>query len=62
MSLEYLTYPNEISMSPDIPSILSDYCKIEIIKDCVRLYLERVKDPRYQSFLMEQRLQNSNKV
>ncbi len=62
MYLEYLTFPNEINMStPLIGSILSTEAKREIIKLCVQTFLERVQDPRYQSFLMEQKIHNSNK-
>lgn len=35
---------------------------LEIIDVCVRLYLERVKDERYQTFLNEYGLRNMNKV
>lgn len=61
MFLEYLTYPNEISLSTPTPSILSEDAKTEIVKMCVEMYLERVRDPRYQSFLMEQKIHNNNK-
>ena len=61
MYLEYLTYPNDIAITPtDVPSVLSENPKNEIVKLCVQMYLERVRDPRYQSFLMEQKLQKQN--
>lgn len=62
MSLEYLTYPAEITIVPDSGSNLSENAKMEIVKLCVSMYLERVKDPRYQSFLMEQKIHQSNKL
>ena len=62
MLLEYLAYPREISMNPDVASELSEEANREIISIAVRLYLERVKDPRYQSFLMEQKINNINKL
>jgi hypothetical protein len=62
--LEYLTYPVEISVTatPNVPSNLSEDAKKEIVDIAVRLYLERVRDPRYQSFLVEQRMNSSNKL
>lgn len=35
--------------------------KREIVDVCVRTYLERVKDPRYQSFLLEERIKAEGK-
>lgn len=64
MYLEYLTYPVEISVSstPNINSNLSEDAKKEIVDIAVRMYLERVRDPRYQSFLIEQKMNSSNKL
>ena len=62
MLLEYIAFPQEISFDPAVSSELWEEANREIVMIAVRLYLERVKDPRYQSFLMEQRINNINKV
>lgn len=62
MLLEYITYPREISFNPAVSSELWDEANREIVMIAVRLYLERVRDPRYQSFLMEQKINNINKI
>ena len=62
MLLEYVAFPREISFNPAVSSELWEEANREIIAICVRMYLERVKDPRYQSFLMEQKINNINKI
>lgn len=73
MRLEYLRYPVEIFFNennvPDtgIPATGSVMCEFgpqqaqEIVEIAVRTYLERVKDPRYQSFLNEEIIKASSK-
>ena len=61
MLLEYIAFPKEISFNPAVSSELWEEANREIVMIAVRLYLERVRDPRYQSFLMEQKINNINK-
>jgi len=65
MQLMYIRHPNEMSYdSGAIPPIINYTIdlgqeQLEEIRDIgVRLYLERVKDPRWQSFLQEEMLKN----
>lgn len=66
LRLEYLRYPIEIYFNATSPADTGDpltgsvVCEFdvqqrqEIVEIAVRTYLERVKDPRYQSFLNEE--------
>ena len=59
MELQYLTYPKEISVS--VNSDLPFFAKKEIVEIAVRLYLERVKDTRYQTFYQHEMMNRDNK-
>jgi len=66
MQVEYYRYPLEINYDPNNPA--NDvYCEFgetqrkEIIDLCVRQYLERATDPRYQSFLQEEAIRTITK-
>ena len=66
MKIEYYRYPIEINYDPLVPA--NDvYCEFgetqrkEIIDLCVRQYLERATDPRYQSFLQEETIRTITK-
>jgi hypothetical protein len=71
MRLEYLRYPITIFFDkdnpPDYPTGGSINCEFapqqrkEIVDIAVRTYLERVKDPRYQSFLNEEAIKQNSK-
>jgi hypothetical protein len=70
MRLEYLRWPRRIffdalhpadAINPDyIPSVGSVNCEFrdeqrkEIVETCVRMFLERAKDPRYQTYMNEE--------
>lgn len=61
MELMYIRYPNQMSyVDPNITYTLDLHQEqLEEVRDiAVRLYLERVKDPRWQSFLQEEMLKN----
>jgi hypothetical protein len=70
LRLEYLRYPIEIFYDENNPqdyplggSINCEFGsqqKKEIIEVAVRTYLERVKDPRWQSFLQEEMLRKAS--
>ncbi len=65
MRIEYLRYPNAIFFDENNTSHID--CEFapqqqkEIVDIAVRTYLERVKDPRYQSFLNEEMLKSVSK-
>lgn len=73
MRLEYFRYPVEIFINESNlsdtgnPATGSVNCEFqsqqrkEIVDIAVRTYLERVKDPRYQSFLNEELIKSQNK-
>jgi len=68
MRLEYFRYPIEIFFNESaptdtgVPATGSVMCEFapeqvkEIVDTAIRVYLERVKDPRYQSFLNEEKI------
>jgi hypothetical protein len=61
MQIMYIRYPNEMSYAGGTIVYVIDLGQeqLEEIRDiAVRLYLERVKDPRWQSFLQEEMLKN----
>lgn len=61
MELMYIRYPNQMEWNdPTIDYTLDLHQEqLEEVRDiAVRLYLERVKDPRWQSFLQEEMLKN----
>jgi len=63
MKLEYIMYPNVmtyVSATNSLSYTLNfGQDQLEEIRDiAVRLYLERIKDPRWQSFLQEDMLKN----
>ena len=67
IQFDYYKYPNE--MSYDVDTGLFAYAvdlpamqMAEIVKVAVRLFLQRVSDPRYQSFLNEEALRNKGNV
>lgn len=65
LRLEFLRYPNSIFF--DVQNIAHIDCEFapqqqkEIVDIAIRTYLERVKDPRYQSFLNEEAIKSSSK-
>ncbi len=59
MELQYLTYPLEIGAT--VNSNLPFFAKKEIVEIAVRLYLERVKDTRYQTFFQHEMMNRDNK-
>jgi len=57
MRIEYLRRPNDIVFVPGeegTPCEFNHEIQKEIIDIAVRVYLERVKDPRWQSFIQEE--------
>lgn len=54
MKLNYLKHPDEISAINNTGCELNETAKQEIIQTAVILFLERIKDPRYKTFLNEQ--------
>ena len=60
MELQYLTYPLEVSDS--VNSDLPFFAKKEIVEIAVRLYLERVKDQRYQTFFQHEMVNRNTKI
>lgn len=67
LRLEYLRYPKQIFFDPnrtthnDVDCEFGAQQKKEIVDIAVRTYLERVKDPRYQSFLNEEMIKAFSK-
>ena len=77
VKLEYLRYPREIFFdetnpvdadNPDhTPGLGSVVCELppdqrqEIVDVTVRIHIERIKDPRYESFLVEERIKAQGK-
>lgn len=69
MRLEYLTFPNNINTDGifpvtvnDVPSILWDYQRTEIVRICVDKYLERVTDPRWQAWFQTMSMASPTKM
>lgn len=67
MRLEYLRYPTVIFFDPNGVTANNVDCEFgfqqqkEIVDIAVRTYLERVQDPRYQSFLNEEAIRSVSK-
>ena len=60
----YIRYPKEIEVIVNPTDFYDDIQDVqihEVIDIAVRMYIERIKDPRYQSFLMEERIKSQNK-
>lgn len=60
-TLIYFRYPATIVYDPDVPgnNVSCDFNedqRREIVDTAVRIYLERIKEERYQSFLVEEQL------
>lgn len=64
IQLEYLTYPDELDGTGNIttPGNLHDYQRKEIVDRCVERYLERVRDPRWQTYLQSMNMKTANKI
>ena len=64
MRLDFLRYPNEMSYSNGFSYTidLPFYQLTEIIAIAVRLYLERVQSPRWQSFFQEEIARRVDKI
>jgi hypothetical protein len=67
LRLEFLRYPVSIFFDPDRATANDVNCEVgpqqqkEIVDIAVRTYLERVRDPRYQSFLNEEAIKSYSK-
>ena len=62
IQLEYLTYPDELDTNTTSPGNLHDYQRKEIVERCVEKYLERVRDPRWQTYLQSMNMKGANKI
>jgi hypothetical protein len=67
MKIDYYRYPKKINYNATNPSLNvnsefnSQFCQW-IVDDAVRTYIERVADPRYQTFLMEEKIKSGQKI
>ncbi len=67
MKIDYYRYPKKINYNATNPSLNvnsefnSQFCQW-VVDDAVRTYIERVADPRYQTFLMEEKIKTGQKI
>ena len=62
MILEYLTTPLDVNIVTNVYTKFQDYQLIEIVNICIRKYLERTRDARYNSTTNEQAINQVNKI